>query len=219
VVSTTLTDRVCDEYGVELVDVLTGFKNIGEQIRRWEEAGRLDDFIFAYEESYGYLAGTYCRDKDAVVASMLICEMTAFYRSKGISLIQARANMYEKYGVFCNSVDNFAFEGASGMEKMSRIMQGLRDDYPRDIAGIKVTVYSDFAARERLNLTTGQKSPIEMPATNMVFFDLEGGASVIVRPSGTEPKIKVYYTTVGKTREEAEAIQKRLAGEMKKVFE
>ncbi|MDR2533062.1 MAG: phospho-sugar mutase [Oscillospiraceae bacterium] len=218
VVSTTLTDEICREYGVELFDVLTGFKNIGEQMRKLEEKGELGRFIFAYEESYGYLAGTEVRDKDAVVASMLICEMTAFYRSKGISLIEARADMYEKYGVFRNSVDNFAFEGASGMEKMSKIMQGLRDNYPREIAGIKVTAFSDFGASEKLDLTSNEKTEITMPKTNMVFLDLEGGASVIVRPSGTEPKIKVYYTTVGKTLKDAEAIQQKLAAEIVGIF-
>jgi phosphoglucomutase len=211
VVSTTLTDKICAEYNVEMVDVLTGFKNIGEYMHKLESKGELNRFIFGFEESYGYLAGNEVRDKDAVVASMLICEMTAFYRSKGISLIQARANMYEKYGVFLNSLDNFAFEGASGMEKMGKIMQGLRDNYPKEISGVKVTAFSDFGNSEKLNLETGEKTAISLPKTNMVFFDLEGGASIIVRPSGTEPKIKVYYTTVGKTFEEAAEIQKKFA--------
>ncbi|MCL2018988.1 MAG: phospho-sugar mutase [Oscillospiraceae bacterium] len=218
VVSTTLTDQICKEYGVELITVLTGFKNIGEQMRILEEKGELERFIFAYEESYGYLAGNEVRDKDAVVASMLICEMTAFYRSKGISLVAARAAMYEKYGVFRNSVDNFAFEGASGMDKMGKIMKGLCDNYPREFAGIKVTAFSDFNTSEKLNLETGEKTLIPMPKSNMVFFDLEGGASVVVRPSGTEPKIKVYYTTVGKTLKDAELIQEKIAAEFSGVF-
>jgi phosphoglucomutase len=218
VVSTTLTDEVCKEYGVELIDVLTGFKNIGEQVRILENNNELERFIFAYEESYGYLAGTNVRDKDAVVASMLICEMTAFYRSKGISLIQARTDMYKKYGVFRNYVDNFAFEGASGMEKMSEIMQSLRDNYPKEIAGIKVIYFSDYKASEKLDLVTNEKSAIKMAKTNMIFLGLEGNGLVIIRPSGTEPKIKVYYTTVGKTHEEAEGIQKKLSAEVSKLF-
>jgi phosphoglucomutase len=218
VVSTTLTDEVCKEYGVKLIDVLTGFKNIGEQVRFLEEKNELERFIFAYEESYGYLAGTEVRDKDAVVASMLICEMTAFYRSKGKTLIEARAEMYEKYGVFRNHVDNFAFEGASGMEKMGKIMQGLRDNYPKEISGVKVVYFSDYKTSEKLDLIINEKTKINMAKTNMVFFGLEGNGLIIVRPSGTEPKIKVYYTTVGKTLREAEEIQVKLAEEVKKWF-
>ncbi|MCL2078130.1 MAG: phospho-sugar mutase [Oscillospiraceae bacterium] len=218
VVSTTLADDIAKDYGVELIDVLTGFKNIGEQIAILENKNEQERFIFAFEESYGYLAGTYARDKDAVVASMLICEMAAFYRSKGVSLIQARANMYKRYGAFRNSVDNFSFEGASGMEKMSKIMQGLRDNYPKEIAGIKVTAFSDYGASVKTDLVKNENSAIKMAKTNMVVFDLEGGAKVIVRPSGTEPKIKVYYTTVGKTLKDAEAIQQKLAAEVVGVF-
>jgi len=218
VVSTTLADEICKEYGVELITVLTGFKFIGEQVGLLESKNEQDRFIFGFEESYGYVAGSYVRDKDAVVASMLICEMAAFYRSKGISLIQARANMYEKYGVYRNSVDNFAFEGASGMEKMGKIMQGLRVNYPKEITGIKVIGFSDFEAREKLDLNGGTKTSINLPKTNMVAFELEDGGSVVVRPSGTEPKIKVYYTTIGKTLREAEIIQEKLASELTGVF-
>ncbi|MCL1823950.1 MAG: phospho-sugar mutase [Oscillospiraceae bacterium] len=219
VVSSTLADEVCKEYGVQMIDVLTGFKNICEQVRILEETNEQERFIFGFEESYGYVSGTYVRDKDAVVASMLICEMAAFYRSKGISLIEARAKMYEKYGVYCNMVDNFAFEGAAGMEKMGKIMQGFRDNYPKEIAGVKVTAFSDFQTSEKLELTNGQASKINMPKTNMVIFTLEEGASVIVRPSGTEPKIKVYYTTVGKTLADAQVLQVKFAAEIKGYFD
>lgn len=218
VVSTTLTEKICDDYGVELITVLTGFKNIGEQITLLEKNNESERFIFAYEESYGYLAGDYCRDKDAVVAAMLICEMAAFYRSKGVSMVEARAKMYEKHGFFLNYVDNLAFEGASGMEKMSKIMQGIRDNYPKSFAGIRVTAFNDFAKRERTDLITGEKSEIPLPKTNMVFFDLEGGAALVVRPSGTEPKIKIYYTTIGKTPKDAEVIRQKIAEEIKEFF-
>jgi len=164
------------------------------------------------------LAGDYCRDKDAVVAAMLICEMAAFYRSKGVSMVEARAKMYEKHGFFLNYVDNLAFEGASGMEKMSKIMQGIRDNYPKSFAGIRVTAFNDFAKRERTDLITGEKSEIPLPKTNMVFFDLEGGAALVVRPSGTEPKIKIYYTTIGKTPKDAEVIRQKIAEEIKEFF-
>ncbi|MDR2559279.1 MAG: phospho-sugar mutase [Oscillospiraceae bacterium] len=220
IVTTTLTEEVGREYGVEIIATLTGFKNICGIVAELEKTNEEARFVYGFEESYGYVSGTYVRDKDAVVASMLICEMAAFYRREGISLIQARTNMYEKYGVFNNSVDNFAFEGASGMKKMGKIMQGLRDcnSYPREIAGIKVIAFSDFEASEKLGLASGTKTAINLPKTNMVIFDLEDGASVIVRPSGTEPKIKVYYTTVGKTQQEAEAIRQKLSGRMKGFF-
>jgi phosphoglucomutase len=218
IVTTTLTEEVGKEYGVEIIATLTGFKNICGVVAELEKTNEEARFLYGFEESYGYVSGTYVRDKDAVVASMLICEMAAFYRSKGISLIEARAKMYEKYGVFNNSVDNFAFEGASGMEKMSIIMQGFRDKKPLEIAGIKVIAFSDFEAGEKLILASGEKTKINLPKTNMVIFGLEGSATVIVRPSGTEPKIKVYYTTVGKTQEEAEKIREKLSSEMKGFF-
>jgi phosphoglucomutase len=219
VVTTTLTEEVGKEYGVEIIATLTGFKNICGVVAELEKTNDEARFLYGFEESYGYVSGTYVRDKDAVVASMLICEMAAFYRSQGVSLIQARANMYEKYGVFNNSVDNFAFEGASGMEKMKQIMQGLRDNKPCEIAGIKITAFSDFMAGEKLDLTSGARSVINLPKTNMVIFDLDGGACVVVRPSGTEPKIKVYYTTVGKTQQEAEVIRKKLSDEIKSIIQ
>ncbi|MCL2638368.1 MAG: phospho-sugar mutase [Oscillospiraceae bacterium] len=218
VVTTTLTEEVGREYGVEIIATLTGFKNICGVVAELEKKNEEARFLYGFEESYGYVSGTYVRDKDAVVASMLICEMAAFYRSQGISLIEARAKMYEKYGVFHNSVDNFAFEGASGMEKMGKIMQGFRDSILYEIASIKVTAFSDFKASEKSELMSGAKTAISLPKTNMVIFDLDGGACVIVRPSGTEPKIKVYYTTVGKTQQEAGAIRERLSNEMKGFF-
>ncbi|MCL2697327.1 MAG: phospho-sugar mutase [Oscillospiraceae bacterium] len=220
IVTTTLTEEVGREYGVEIITTLTGFKNICGVVAELEKTGGEERFLYGFEESYGYVSGTYVRDKDAVVASMLICEMAAFYRSKGISLIQARANMYEKYGVFNDSVDNFAFEGASGMEKMGKIMKGLRapENYPRKIAGIKVMTFSDFESGMKLDLASGAETSINLPKTNMVIFGLDGGATVVVRPSGTEPKIKVYYTTVGKTQQEAETIREKLAAEMFRFF-
>jgi phosphoglucomutase len=218
VVTTTLTEEVGKEYGVEVIATLTGFKNICGVVAELEKTGEEARFLYGFEESYGYVSGTYVRDKDAVVASMLICEMAAFYRSQGIPMIEARAKMYEKYGVFNNSVDNFAFEGASGMEKMGKIMQGLRDNKPLEIAGIKVTAFSDYKASKKLNLVSGEETLLKLPKTNMVIFDLEGNATVIVRPSGTEPKIKVYYTTVGKTQEEAEVIRVKLSDVMKGFF-
>jgi phosphoglucomutase len=201
IVSTPLADVVAAHYGVECRNVLTGFKWIGDQIALLEAAGEVERFIFGFEESYGYLAGSYVRDKDAVVASMLICEMAAYYRSIGSSLKEALDGIYEQYGRYLNKVASYEFPGLSGMETMNRIMQRLRSEPPADFAGYAVERVTDYLKPE----TTG------LPAANVLIYSLEGGASVVVRPSGTEPKIKAYYTTLGKTLQEAEEQQKALA--------
>ena len=211
IVTTELTRAIAKKYGIELIEVLTGFKFIGEQIGFLEKKGETDRYIFGFEESYGYLAGGYVRDKDAVVASMLICEMAAFYRAQGISLIEARKRMYEEYGCYCNKLDNFAFEGASGMAKMQEIMTSIRTNVPKDIAGTKVVAFADYEASEKTDVATGEKTKIDLPKSNVITLYLDGGASLIIRPSGTEPKIKIYYTTIGKTNEEAAAIQAKYA--------
>lgn len=148
------------EYGVEVIDVLTGFKFIGEQIGFLEEKGEEDRYIFGFEESYGYLAGSYVRDKDAVVASMLICEMAAYYRTKGISMIEARKRMYEKYGVYVHSQHSFTFEGESGMIEMQNIMTKLRNEHPTEINGLKVVKFDDYQTSVSKDLTTGEKTEI-----------------------------------------------------------
>ena len=209
IVTTDITRAIAKKYNVEIIEVLTGFKFIGEQIGFLEEKGEENRYIFGFEESYGYLAGSYVRDKDAVVASMLICEMAAFYRAKGVSLIEARKKMYEEYGCYCNKLDTFAFEGASGMAKMQEIMNRMRTDYPEEIAGTKVIALADYEASEKTDLLSGSKSVIDLPKSNVITLYLEGGASLVIRPSGTEPKIKIYYTTVGKTNEEAGKLQEK----------
>ncbi|MCD8155960.1 MAG: phospho-sugar mutase [Clostridiales bacterium] len=208
IVSTPLTDAVAAHYGVELRSVLTGFKWIGDQIASLEAAGEVDRFIFGYEESYGYLAGPYVRDKDAVIASMLICEMAAYYRSIGSSIKQRLEEIYAQYGRYLNEVDSYEFPGLTGMDKMAGIMQSLRDNAPTDFAGdkvIKVTDYKDSAA-------TG------LPASNVLIFELESGATVVVRPSGTEPKIKTYFTTRGKDLAEAKAQRATLTEAIKPLL-
>ncbi len=202
IVSTPLADAVAAHYGVEMRSVLTGFKWIGDQILQLEEAGEEDRFIFGFEESYGYLAGTYVRDKDAVVTSMLICEMAAYYRSIGSSVKQRLEEIYAEYGRYLNQVDSFEFPGLTGMDKMGAIMQEFRDNPPTEIAGhavTKVTDYEDTAS-------TG------LPAANVLIYALDDGASVIVRPSGTEPKIKTYFTTLGKDLDAAKAEKDALTG-------
>ena len=208
VVSTQLADKVAEHYGVELRSVLTGFKWIGDQIHRLESKNEAERFIFGFEESYGYLAGTYVRDKDAVVASMLICEMAAYYRSIGSSIKARLEEIYETYGHYLNAVDSFEFPGLSGMEKMSGIMEALRKNPPKELAGYAVTKVTDFEQAE----TTG------LPRANILLFALENGETAIVRPSGTEPKIKTYFTTKGKGMDEAKKEKEKLAAAMKPLL-
>ena len=207
-VSTPLADKVAAHYGVEMRNVLTGFKWIGDQIARLEAAGEVDRFILGFEESYGYLAGSYVRDKDAIVGSMLICEMAAYYRSIGSSIKQRLEEIYAQYGRYLNKVDSFEFPGLSGMDKMAGIMSGLRQNPPTEIGGYKVEKVTDYQNTAETGL----------PAANVLVYTLDGGATVIVRPSGTEPKIKTYFTTLGKTLAEAEAQKEALAAALKPIL-
>lgn len=218
IVTTDIIKKIADKYGVKVIEVLTGFKFIGEQIGILEKNNEEDRFIFGYEESYGYLAGTYVRDKDAVIASMLICEMTAYYRTQGISLIQARDNMYNEYGVFAHTQHSFTFEGASGMKRMDDIMSSLRNNIPDQISGYKVEGFDDYQTRVSKNMLTGYTSDIDLPKSNVLAFRLSDGAAVIIRPSGTEPKIKAYYTTTGKTETEAYEYNKKLDHDFTKLI-
>ena len=207
-VSTPLADAVAAHYGVEMRNVLTGFKWIGDQIARLENAGEVERFILGFEESYGYLAGPYVRDKDAVVASMLICEMAAYYRSIGSSVKERLEQIYAQYGRYLNKVDSFEFPGLSGMDKMAGIMAFLRTNPPHAIGGYEVVKAIDYQKTEETGL----------PGANVLVYRLEGGATVIVRPSGTEPKIKAYYTTLGKDIAEAEAQKDELSKALTPLF-
>ena len=208
IVSTPLADAVAKNYDVELRSVLTGFKWIGDQIAGLEANGEEDRFIFGFEESYGYLAGTYVRDKDAVVGSMLICEMAAYYRSIGSSIKERLEEIYKQYGRYLNKVDSFEFPGLSGMDKMAGIMTDLRNNPPKDFAGYAVTKVTDYTKPEETGL----------PSANVLIYTLDGGMSVVVRPSGTEPKIKTYFTTLGKDLAEAQAVKDKLAEALKPIF-
>ena len=208
IVSTPLADAVAKSYGVEMRNVLTGFKWIGDQIARLEAAGQVGRFIFGFEESYGYLAGPYVRDKDAIIGSMLICEMAAYYRSVGSSIKERLEEIYAKFGRYLNKVDSFEFPGLSGMEKMAGIMDGLRKNPPAEIGGYKVTSVTDYQDTEKTGL----------PKANVLIYALEGGATVVVRPSGTEPKIKTYFTTLGKDLAQAQAQKDRLAAALKPLL-
>ena len=208
IVSTPLANAVAEHYGVELRETLTGFKWIGDQIAQLEAAGEVNRFIFGFEESYGYLAGPYVRDKDAVIGSMLICEMAAYYRSIGSSIKQRLEEIYKEYGRYLNKVDSFEFPGLSGMDKMAGIMNDLRTNPPKDFAGKKVVKVMDYTKPEETGL----------PAANVLIYSLDDGSTVVVRPSGTEPKIKAYYTTLGKDLAEAEAEKEKLAAALEPLF-
>lgn len=209
IVTTPMAKLLTDYFGVELIDVLTGFKFIGEQIKFLEDKGEEDRFLFGFEESYGYLSGTYVRDKDAVVASMLISEMAAYYKEKGKSLLEVLRELYEKFGYFKAGLESFAFEGAEGMETMKGKMKFLRETPPAEIGGKKVLFISDYLAGETTYLG-GKKEKITLPKSDVLVFGLEDDNSAVIRPSGTEPKIKIYLTAKGTSEENALEIIKEL---------
>lgn len=217
IVSTGLAQKIAQKYHVDLRLVLTGFKYIGEQIYLLEQDGHPERFIFGFEESYGYLAGTHARDKDAVVASMLICEMAAYLKSKNITVLEFLNNIYEEYGVYQHSQQSFTCEGAAGMEQMAEIMKNLQENTPTEIAGLKVEQVDNYITGESNNIFTGKK-PIDLPKSAVLVFHLEQGASIAIRPSGTEPKIKAYYTMICKTREEAKVLESNIAQSFKTVL-
>lgn len=219
IVSTPLADKIAAKYGCKLISVLTGFKYIGEQAGILEAKGEQERFVFGFEESYGYLAGAYVRDKDAVVASMLICEMAAFYKNEGKTLLDVINGLYAEHGMVYSSQNSFTFEGAAGMKKMQGIMDDLRALPPKKIGENSVIAISDYETSRKIELKTGKKSVITLPKSNVLYYDLdENGSNLIVRPSGTEPKIKVYITSVDADREKAQSRAELWLWDMKKRF-
>ncbi len=214
-VSTPLVDRVAAKYGCRVTDVLTGFKYVGEFISNLENE---DDFIMGFEESYGYLIGTHARDKDAVAASLMVCEMAAYYKSKGKTLVDVLEDIYAEHGCCADKLYNFIFEGASGMVKMKEIMNETRSNPPEELAGLKVLKVSDFDEGMITDTVTGEKEPLSLPKSNVLAYALPDGNSAIVRPSGTEPKIKVYIAGYGKTKDEAEKTADSIGEAMKKLL-
>ncbi len=208
-VSTDLAEVIAKKYNCTFKNLLTGFKYIGELITNLEKEGRASDFVMGFEESYGYLAGTHARDKDAVVASMLICEMAAYYKTKNMNLVDVMNSLYDKFGYYCNEVKSYTFEGAQGMEKMAQIMDTLRQNPPKTIGDFIVTAVSDYKT-SKTTFTDGKEEKIDLPKSNVLAFALENGNKVIVRPSGTEPKIKAYLTAIGNDKESASKIAKAL---------
>lgn len=203
IVTTELCQKIADDFGCQLINVLTGFKFIGEQISILESINQENRYILGFEESYGYLTGAYCRDKDAVVASMLICEMAAFYKTQGKTLIDVLNEIYEKYGYFYCSQTSFTCEGQSGMAKIKGIMDNLRQNPPKEIANSVVIKINDYKESVSYNTETGEESKITLPSSNVLSYFLKDGSSIIVRPSGTEPKIKLYIGAMDKTDEKA----------------
>ncbi len=204
IVSTGMCKKIAADFGCKLIETLTGFKFIGEQITELAKTNEQDRYILGFEESYGYLAGSYVRDKDAVTASMLICEMTAYYKSKGKNLKQVLFELYEKYGYFFCAQKSFTCEGQSGIEKIKAITEELRANPPAEIAGSKVAVIKDIKTSVCKNLKTNEETKIDLPKSNVLCYYLEDGDSLIVRPSGTEPKIKIYIGAVSDSCEKAE---------------
>lgn len=218
IVTTKLINKLCEKYGCELKNVLTGFKYIGEIILNLEKNHEENRYLFGFEESYGYLSGTYVRDKDAVVASMLVCEMAAFHKKQGKSLAEVIDGLYEEFGYYLNKTYSFEFEGAAGMQKMSDIMSSVRENMPETIDKYKVVKVCDYLLKKETDITTGKDSDINLPKSNVISLNLEGDNAVIIRPSGTEPKIKLYITAVGSDKADAEAICESLVKSSKELL-
>ena len=214
IVSSPLADRIAAHYGVTMKTVLTGFKYIGGEILKLEQTGDEKKFRFGFEESCGYLKGTYARDKDAVVAPMLVCEMAAALKREGKTILDALDELYRTYGYYLAYVQSIELTGADAMEKAAKMMADLRAEVPASIGGAKVTGVLDYQSRVALDLTTGEKTPIALPRSNVLELLLGGQGSVIARPSGTEPKVKFYYTAVGETRQSAKALLDAMVAQM-----
>lgn len=218
IVTTKLINKLCEKYGCELKNVLTGFKYIGEVILNLEKKHEENRYLFGFEESYGYLSGTYVRDKDAVVASMLVCEMAAYYKKQGKSLAEVIDGLYEEFGYYLNKTYSFEFGGAAGMHKMANIMTAVRDNTPKSIAGYDVVKVSDYLLRKETDVATGSVTDIDLPKSNVIALHLADDNAVIIRPSGTEPKIKLYITSVGKDKDNAAKICEKLVVASKEIL-
>lgn len=205
IVTTNIIEEMCNAYGVAMKEVLTGFKFIGEKIKESEETG-IGTYLFGFEESYGYLKGTYARDKDAVVAVMLIAEMALYYQEKGSSVFEQMDNIYKKYGYYREKVESVTMEGIEGLSKISSIMEAVRKNPPATVAGKKVLAVRDYKTSIRTDLVSGGTEKILLPVSNVIYLELEDGNNFVIRPSGTEPKIKLYCLLRGKTKEEAEQL-------------
>lgn len=213
IVTIDMARLIAEDYGVEVIDVLTGFKFIGEQIGLLEQKGEEDRYIIGFEESYGYLTGSYVRDKDGVNGAVMICEMFAYYKTQGQSLIDVLNRLYEKYGYCLNTLHSYEFEGAEGFDKMQNIMDRFRNDYPQSWVGRKILSVSDYKNSVTC-YADGRKEKIQLPVSNVLKYCLEGNLSVVVRPSGTEPKLKMYFSVNAENRERAQKLETGFVGEV-----
>ncbi len=218
IVSTNMADAIAKYYGIQLVEVLTGFKFIGQKMLEFETKGT-GTYLFGMEESYGCLTGTYARDKDAVVASMTLCEAAAYYKTEGKTLWDAMIDMYEKYGYYKDDVKAITLKGIEGLEKIQTILETLRADAPKEIGGYKVLKVRDYKKDTITDLADGKVTPTGLPASNVLYYELEDDAWVCVRPSGTEPKVKFYYGIKGTSLEEADAKSESLGKEVLAMIE
>lgn len=218
IVTSELITAITKKFGGEIADLLTGFKYIGELITELESKGMADNFVVGMEESYGYLIGTHVRDKDAVVSALIIAEMASFYKKNGKNLYARMQEIYAEFGMYINTLLNFGFAGADGMEKMLNMMNSMRENTPENIAGMKVLVFADYLTQKVCDKNTGEISGTNLPQSNVLSFTLEDGNKVIVRPSGTEPKIKIYITAHAKTRDKAEILTDKIAENMKEIM-
>ena len=218
IVSTNMADAIAKYYGIQLVEVLTGFKFIGQKMLEFETKGT-GTYLFGMEESYGCPTGTYARDKDAVVASMTLCEAAAYYKTQGKTLWDAMIDMYEKYGYYKDDVKAITLKGIEGLEKIQTILETLRADAPKEIGGYKVLKVRDYKKDTITDLADGKVTPTGLPASNVLYYELEDDAWVCVRPSGTEPKVKFYYGIKGTSLEEADAKSESLGKEVLAMIE
>ena len=217
IVSTKLSKAIAASYGTKYIEVLTGFKYIGQQILEFEKSGH-GTYLFGFEESYGCLIGTYARDKDAVSASVALCEAAAYYKSIGLTLWDAMTTMYEKYGYYKDGVQSITLSGIEGLQKIQDIMNALRANAPKQIGGFDVIAVRDYKTGKIKNIASGEESETGLPASNVLYFELTDNAWVCVRPSGTEPKLKLYYGICGKSADDADAIAARMEKALKELF-
>lgn len=218
IVTSNLADAIAKYYGVDLIEVLTGFKFIGQQILGFETSGK-GEYLFGFEESYGCLIGTHARDKDAIVATMALCEAAAYYKTKNMTLWDAMVAMYDRYGYYKDGVQSVTMKGIEGLAKIQEIMNTLRTNPPKEICGYKVTSFRDYQADTVTDLESGDVKPTGLPKSNVLYFDMTDGVWMCVRPSGTEPKIKFYYGVVGDSLEDSEKKSKDMADAVQKMVD
>ena len=213
IVTTNMADAIAKHYGVKLIEVLTGFKYIGQQILGFEQSGK-GEYLFGFEESYGCLIGTHARDKDAIVATMALCEAAAYYKTKNMTLWDAMLAMYEKYGYYKDDIQSITLKGIEGLNKIQEILESLRNNTPEKFGKYKVLSARDYKKDTIRNMETGEVTTTGLPNSNVLYYDLEDGAWLCVRPSGTEPKVKFYYGVKGSSLEDANALSAELGKEV-----